>query len=114
MEGLWGSGLCYHLARVTMERKKQHTQRLESQWEERDNIINASTESKWEERDNIISARWLDDSFFCTACPKSSGATRKHVGLDVSHHKLVVRMDVSDDFVSCMQKGFSRLLRMNV
>jgi len=90
MEGLWGSSPCYHLARVTMERKKQHTQRLESQWEERDNIINSSTESKWEERDNIISARWLDNSFFCTACPKSSGATRKHVGLDVSHHKLVV------------------------
>jgi len=94
-----------------MGRKKQHDQRLESQWQERDNIINASTESKWEERDNIISVRSLDDSFFCTACPEFSGATRKHVGLDVLHHKLVVRMHVPDDLVSCMQKGFSRGLK---
>ena len=34
----------------------------------------------------------------------SSGTTYKHVGLDVSHNKVVVRMHVSDDLVSCMPK----------
>lgn len=37
----------------------------------------------------------------------SSGVTYKHVGLDVSHDKLVVRIYVLEELVSCMQNDLA-------